>query len=385
MARHSHFLLLASSLAALAAARTFIDCSCSPSVRGYRNSAIQELKASRELVQKQEQEMKQQSKNDPSITDVIILQQKQRKMLERWGHCTNNFSPEECANADAALRLGDCFPNCDSFCRYNPDTWSNTVNGKVRSSCDKGPGASEEQTLIEGRAENKPAAKPRTPVRPTPPPARTAPPPPKRPAQPEQSANPPQQPGQQPQQPDQQPQQSGEQPQQAADQPGQRETRPTVSPRVTPNASAPVTSPEPLLGEGPNRNEGCVAVEHLEGYVLQHRSHLRRPVLCAHGFCATPNHAIIVAGRMTSMKVLCNKEWSCVRSVKMVNNLKLAANRRAKVNDLITVTPYDLRFPKVGVWALQMAEDALHITVASVAAAAVAVLALVFRAQVSSL
>lgn len=103
-------------------------------------------------------------------------------------------------------------------------------------------------------------------------------------------------------------------------------------------------------------NEGCVAVEHLEGYVLQHAQHLMRPVLCAHEFCATPNHAIIVGGEYTSMKRLCGNTWKCSQHVMLVNNLKVTANRRARVSEHIVVTPYDIRFPKVAVWVVQIVE-----------------------------
>ncbi len=103
--------------------------------------------------------------------------------------------------------------------------------------------------------------------------------------------------------------------------------------------------------------EGCVAIEHLQGYVLQHKQHLTRDVLCDDGFCATPNHAIIVDGVRTSMKQLCNTGWKCTESVKLVNNLKVWANRRAIINDRITVTPYDVRFPKVASWVGQAAEE----------------------------
>eukprot|EP00171_Calliarthron_tuberculosum_P014326 IDg14326t1 len=107
--------------------------------------------------------------------------------------------------------------------------------------------------------------------------------------------------------------------------------------------------------------EGCVAVEHLNGFALQHRQHLRRPVLCADNFCATPNHAILFKGTFTSMKRLCAGQLYCTAEVRLVNNLKVAVNRRAEVSDDIVVTPYDIRFPKALVWAAQMTEDAIRI------------------------
>ena len=137
------------------------------------------------------------------------------------------------------------------------------------------------------------------------------------------------------------------------------------SPMPSPDAPSETTSPFVLSVKPPPQvnsitpsvvNEGCVAVEHLTGYKLQHASHLRRNVLCARGFCATPNHAIIVDGEWTSMKRLCAARWDCVRSVKLVNNLALFANRRALVNGFITVTPYDDRFPRAAVWVAQAME-----------------------------
>lgn len=113
-------------------------------------------------------------------------------------------------------------------------------------------------------------------------------------------------------------------------------------------------------------NEGCIAIEHLKGYVLQHPSHLKRPVLCARGFCATRNHGIIVDGEYTSMGRMCSKRWTCTERVTLVNNLKLAANRRARVSKHIVVTPYDIRFPKAAIWVVQILEDVWNMLVLSV-------------------
>lgn len=116
------------------------------------------------------------------------------------------------------------------------------------------------------------------------------------------------------------------------------------------------------------QGEGCVAVEHLDGYILQHGTHLLRPVLCSRGFCATPNHGIIVDGVYTSMKKLCSDgSWQCIRQSKLVNNLKVAANRRAVVSDSIVVTPYDVRFPKAAIWSVQMLEDVWNLISSSFA------------------
>lgn len=139
----------------------------------------------------------------------------------------------------------------------------------------------------------------------------------------------------------------------------------------TPETETKKTQPAPA-SKAPPKNEGCVAIEHLTGYVLQHAEHLRRPVLCAHGFCATPNHAIIVDGEWTSMKRLCGTKWDCARSVKLVNNLLVIANRRAVVGQ-VTITPYDLRFPRWAVWVVQIAELLWNTVEVSVLAAFLAV------------
>lgn len=121
--------------------------------------------------------------------------------------------------------------------------------------------------------------------------------------------------------------------------------------------------------------EGCVAVEHLEGYVLQHPRHLLRPVLCGRGFCATRNHAVVIAGKYTSMARICSADWECTERFALVNNLKVAANRRALVHGVdehIVVTPYDIRFPKVAVWAVQMLEDVWNMLAVSVCSGTVA-------------
>lgn len=59
----------------------------------------------------------------------------------------------------------------------------------------------------------------------------------------------------------------------------------------------------------------------------------------------------------------------------MVNNLKLAKRRRAVISDSIIVTPYDLRFPKAAIWAVQMAEDIWNLVASSVIVGSSAALA----------
>lgn len=60
-----------------------------------------------------------------------------------------------------------------------------------------------------------------------------------------------------------------------------------------------------------------------------------------------------------------------------MNILELARNRRAVVSDSITVTPYDVRFPKAAIWAVQMLEDVWHIFASSLVVGSVAAVTIV--------
>lgn len=150
-------------------------------------------------------------------------------------------------------------------------------------------------------------------------------------------------------------------------------SQPVPTPTQAPENPSSLPPGDSTTPRGRSRNEGCVAVEHLEGFVLQHRTHLLRSVLCSSGFCATPNHGIIVDGVYTSMKQLCFEgSWKCFRQIKWVNNLKVAANRRAVVSDSIIITPYDVRFPKAAIWVVQISEDALGLVASSLVIGSVA-------------
>lgn len=72
------------------------------------------------------------------------------------------------------------------------------------------------------------------------------------------------------------------------------------------------------------------------------------------------------------MKRMCAGEWECTQSVKLVNNLKVAANRRARISSDVVETPYSIRFPKVAVWAVQMLEDVWNVLALSVCSGTVA-------------
>lgn len=140
------------------------------------------------------------------------------------------------------------------------------------------------------------------------------------------------------------------------------------SPTGNTSASSPEDGPSDAEAPIPQANEGCVDVRHLQGYVLQHSRHLLRDVLCYGSFCATPNHAIIVNGKLTSTKRLCQAAaWKCSVTKIYVNNLKISANTRARYRDIV-ITPYDIRYPVALLWFVQMAEDVLQIVVTSICA-----------------
>lgn len=139
--------------------------------------------------------------------------------------------------------------------------------------------------------------------------------------------------------------------------------------------------------------EGCVAIEHLRGANLHHVRHLRRRVLCARGFCATANHALLINNRWSSMKQMCGKRgsWNCTRSIKMVNNLSVAYHSRWRYDRTIVITPFDARFPNILIWLGQIVEDLIHfigvaIVFAVLSAAATAIAAaLVYVFQVDEI
>ncbi len=146
---------------------------------------------------------------------------------------------------------------------------------------------------------------------------------------------------------------------------------PGVQETPVPGNTSSVTTPAPSASASVPRNinEGCVAIEHLAGHAVQHRMHLRRVVLCSRGFCATPNHAIIVDGVWTSMKSLCGGGWQCTEDVRLVNNLKISEATRLAFDSRIVITPYDVRFPVILSWTVQIAEDVVEIVLLAFAIA----------------
>lgn len=164
----------------------------------------------------------------------------------------------------------------------------------------------------------------------------------------------------------------------------------TVDP--SPPADVPIPSADALASSSPSAlpsspaspspasnpaNEGCVAIEHLaSANGLQHSRNLWRTTLCADGFCATKNHALIVDGVWTSMGRLCGGEWRCTEEGRWVNNLKIAKGTRLQYDEHIVITPYDVRFPIAGIWFVQMAEDAFYLVGVTAAVAVIVSLAL---------
>lgn len=314
-------LLLASATQAL----TYLECDCSPTDRGFRPDVLKTLQEAHEKTLAGIDERRSKMKTDSTITESTIQRYVSEKAGKVWDDCRKNYSWEECVNADAALRLCPSYPACSSYCTYDMATFTNTVSGKPRQKCDADPAfRSQDQDIVAGKFRSNTAVRPS----PTPSPS----------------------------------------PVSVLDVVNEE------APAVAASPNAEVTDAADVSPVPPTRvNEGCVAVEHLEGYVLQHRQHLSRAVLCSRGFCATPNHALIVQGQWTSMKQLCAGEWQCVQTVKLVNNLKVSANTRAVITDEITVTPYDVRFPIAAVWFVQMAEDAIYLlSIAFTLSAAVA-------------
>ncbi len=317
MVRTPVFLTAIIALAALVSGRTYLKCDCSPTKRGFSESVLKLLVEDvNEVVEKAKEE------KEKGATSAQVEQFEVSKAAKRFRNCVKNHSHEECVNADAALRRGKCYPNCRTFCAFYEPTWENiNLKGERAPACNTVPDyRSDKPQIVAGKADHESA------IRPTPSPSR----------------KPVVAPGAEDQDADK------DADNEAAESEGSASTLES-SPEPSPSTPSTIET-RPV-------NEGCVAVEHLEGYVMQHRRHLEREVFCAHGFCATPNHAIIVDSEWTSMKRLCAEKWACVKSVKLVNNLKLTANSRAVFNDFITITPYDLRFPRWGVWLVQHAED----------------------------
>ncbi len=318
------FLLLALVSVTLAT-RTFIDCSCSPSTRGYSRAARDELGEELKDLREREADIKAEQPNDAALSQLAT------EAEDKWNGCVKNFSYEECVNADAGMRYKNGQYDT-TFCKFDRTTWRNGD----KPECHKAPEhASTDANIVAGKPEVASAAPPKATAKSS---ARTPPPGAANAALPIPEEKP------------------------VSGSTEVNENEPAVD-ITSPTVATAKETPEPKK----TMNEGCVAVEHLAGYKLQHPTHLRRNVLCANGFCATPNHAIIVDGKWTSMKRLCAAEWDCVPSVKWVNNLLVTANRRAEVGR-ITVTPYDLRFPRVAVWVVQIAEQVLNLLGAPVVA-----------------
>lgn len=328
--------LLATALAlalaiGAAGATTYLECDCSPSARGYRANVLVELELSRKAIQEYSKAEWAKQAIDKSIKASDVQSHVEKFAIDMWEACISNWDPEQCVNADVSLRVDG---GGSSFCKFQEKTWSNIIGDKVAHRCDLSEVlASEDRSIVTGKAERKTVQ--RSSESPTPSPSKKSSPP--------------------------------------KPQGGNTSTNEMATTTTTTGEEGetplPTSTPTPFPSSAPkknttettnNGNEGCVAVEHLQGYAMQHRSHLVRPVLCSVRFCATPNHAIIVNGSWTSMKRLCDGTWECIRSVKLVNNLNVYKNRRAVVGD-ITITPYDLRFPRAGVFLVQALERLMYL------------------------
>lgn len=298
------------------------SCLCSPTKRGFSVSDARNLR----MVLGQVAQIH--AITAPLLGSAIALQASHLYGIAIFNQCTRKRGYEACANADAALRA----PGFTTFCTYDTVTEENLIvqGGKFRAAppCDsmKEFASSKKQRSVNDTA---PTPLPLVPgVSPVPSAA---------------------------------PRSDDNEEVSVLIEMGNKQGS-DGSPLPSPSADAEevkVVFPTAL-------NEGCVAVEHLRGFVLQHPRHLRRTVLCRRGFCATPNHAIVVDGVYTSMGRLCEDEWQCRREVRLVNNLKVAANKMARFDEQIVITPYDIRFPVFLVWVAQMGEDAVNIVRTSI-------------------
>lgn len=336
----SFFVLVA--VLSLTTAITFLECGCSPSTRGYRINVLTELKQSREQIIQFSAELFGKIGTDLSLKPVDIAKNIDLKVVSLWKSCLANYKHEECVNADTALRVCGTGKNCNSFCKYNPATWINILDGKNTASCDKSAIlSSDDPNIIAGNPEKPTVVRPSATPTQTPTPSSIPAPFPSKKPEPfvpvQNSTN------------------------------SNSSASNNIAASSTPNVTGtPLASPiRPEGGFSPPAasgtaavNEGCVAIEHLNGYDLQHKNHLRRMVLCSSSeqFCATPNHAIIVDGKWTSMKQLCKSTWNCVRTVKLVNNLRITSHRRATISEGIILTPFDIRYPRWCVWVVQILE-----------------------------
>jgi len=373
---HSSVALLFTLLFSCISARQYLECSCSASKRGYRANVLTELTQSRHALREFSKDLWDKHARVGSPNKKTVQKEVSAMAIKLWRACLSNWKHEECVNADTDLRICNT-KNCvaDSFCKYQPWNWVNVRDGRPTAGCHTSKVlSSEDANIIAGKPEKRTRTRPSNSPTPSPSTRAAIPIPTEevKKVKPSPKANTPNN--------------------KFNNKNKNINASPTVTPTVTPTVAALSSatpfavavgiSPSPSVSPGEPVNEGCVAIEHLEGFVLQHRQHLLRSVLCSNSFCATPNHAIIVDGEWTSMKRLCMSPWNCVRTVKLVNNLKVTANRRAVISDSIVVTPYDIRFPRWGVWLVQIAEIVFNTVGSSgIMAGVFALAAVIYKSQ----
>jgi len=376
-------------------------CSCSPTKNGFRSEAYKDLSESISSLNILIKELQKKRDETPAKRTAEIVKETQSV----WNRCATRYSMEECVNADVKIRVQrKCYPNCLSMCEYDRGSfWNINSSHQYGPPCDSNSAwMANIPDLAVQNGEVEPSLTNPNPARAkkldgnavnargtlAPKPGRTradigvssipldevetelfndkpSPRPSRRP-RPVSNA------------PAASPRPAGARPAAIAQPAGEAEASPSpVDGAAVPVAPTPTVALEPEIGGSPsptpaeNVNEGCVAVEHLQGAVLQYKRSFSRSVLCAHDFCATPNHAIIVDNVWTSMQRLCASEWRCVESVRTVNNLNVFANRRVTLDTKkkhgvdIIITPYDARFPRWCSWVAQFAYESLHLVLAS--------------------
>jgi len=145
----------------LTTAITLLECGCSPSNRGYRSNVLTELEKSRNQIIEFSAVQLEKVMQDPSLKFADVKTTIDLQVVTLWKSCLANYRHEECVNADTKLRLCEKGKECTSFCKYNPSTWVNTLDGKATASCDKSPIlSSEDPSIIAGKPERRTEVRP---------------------------------------------------------------------------------------------------------------------------------------------------------------------------------------------------------------------------------
>lgn len=83
--------------------RQYVKCSCRASNRGFSKNALNELKNTLVTLDEERRNLIEQSFTDPAINSEFIDKDLRRLAEEKWNHCVNNYSHEECVNGTCVL------------------------------------------------------------------------------------------------------------------------------------------------------------------------------------------------------------------------------------------------------------------------------------------